>query len=251
VASALERARAARVGESCARWRIGQESKALGASLTSLKPLGLDRGMPAWPDWKEMHDVLMSALTPGDLRAAVVTRWGTDALTLGAECYRTGRSGEVVGASIPLEELCAMAPEEFSALKRELESIDRNFAKPAAPPEEDPENAKHIARIAARGLTLADLQPIDRERFVIETGARVVAVAPGSAAERAGLRPGDVIWLATVPWKTKAGVKVEPVVVEDAVNFGYLLGCAEEAEQETVVVAVVRDEGVVKLEMGK
>jgi len=53
-------------------------------------------------------------------------------------------------------------------------------------------NSESESRI---GLRLDDISPAQRERFALNDtkGALIVGVAPGSAAEEAGLRPGDVI----------------------------------------------------------
>ena len=52
------------------------------------------------------------------------------------------------------------------------------------------------ARVGSLGLTLGDLTPSLAQRFHLgaaSTGALVVGVTPGSAAEMAGLEPGDLI----------------------------------------------------------
>ena len=44
------------------------------------------------------------------------------------------------------------------------------------------------------GMELAELDELERSRYVMTRGARVTSVEPGSAADRAGLQAGDVIW---------------------------------------------------------
>lgn len=62
---------------------------------------------------------------------------------------------------------------------------------------EGPEEAGDLEAARAAGLELEHLPQVARGALALRGGARIVAVAPGSAADRAGLRAGDIVWRMT------------------------------------------------------
>jgi S1-C subfamily serine protease len=87
------------------------------------------------------------------------------------------------------------------------------------------------------GVTTTDLSPEDASRFElpVDAGALVEQVVPGSAADRAGVRSGDII-------TALGGAKVE--------SYGDLLGALRDYEPgETVTLTVFRDTAETNLQV--
>jgi serine protease Do len=87
------------------------------------------------------------------------------------------------------------------------------------------------------GVTTTDLSPEDASRFElpVDAGALVEQVVPGSAADRAGVRSGDII-------TALGGAKVE--------SYGDLLGALRDYEPgETVTLTVFRDAAETNLQV--
>ncbi|MEK7468134.1 MAG: sigma-70 family RNA polymerase sigma factor [Planctomycetota bacterium] len=73
--------------------------------------------------------------------------------------------------------------------------LGRNEELPEGPAE--PPDPESFAASRAVGLELEPVPAIQQGALALRGGSRVLSVAPGSAADRAGLRAGDVIWRMT------------------------------------------------------
>ncbi|MCC6738065.1 MAG: sigma-70 family RNA polymerase sigma factor [Planctomycetia bacterium] len=114
---ALQRARLARAGQSPAAWRVRMEHRFAAAAVPALAAEGLASFLPGMPTAAELREVVLGAAGPDDLRVAVVSRWGEEALllTVPAALVRTGVPGERVieSADHTLSELVALPPADF------------------------------------------------------------------------------------------------------------------------------------------
>ncbi|MCE9581558.1 MAG: sigma-70 family RNA polymerase sigma factor [Planctomycetes bacterium] len=250
LAQALERARAARADEACTDWHIRREAESSAGAEARLRGVGLDRLLPSWPAPDELHDALMNAASAEGLRTSIVSRWGEDALRLDAGCYRA-RSDGFGWSQISIPEVLRMDDAAFASLKKELESIPDNRPHPAEAAGMEARHRDEHARVAAAGLEVADLSSLDREHFILDCGARVVSVAAGSDAEKAGLRVGDIVWKAVVTIESKTGRTSEPIPVNGESGLAFCLKSADNQEVRVLAVQVVREEGVTSLQIGK
>ena len=247
---AWEAARAARAGDKPADWRIRRETEAGASAVEKLRTVGLDRVLPDVPDRDELHAALMDASSPTALRIAVVSRWGEEALILQTWCYRPNPSG-FSWSTIGIAEAASMDPAVFDALKKDLEGIAENRPAPAEGPEMEKRRREEHARVAAAGLEVAELSSLDRERFIVDCGARVTVVVPGSAADRAGLRAGDILWKAVVQLRSKSDFRLEAVPVNGESGLAVFLKGMDDTGAESLELKVVRESGVESVSLGK
>lgn len=206
--TAWEIARGSRRGDGEAVWRIQRESETASAVVGRLRTVGLEGLMPAWPTPDDLHATLMDAGSPRDLRDGVIQRWGTEALGLEAWCYRSSGPGATSWSQLKLSDAAAMEEGEFRKLRKELEGIPENRPKlPDGPAMAERRREEH-ARVAAFGLEVEALSTLDRERHLVECGALVLSVLPGSSAERLGLVTGDILWKTVAEFEGKTGKHV-------------------------------------------
>ncbi|NUN49438.1 MAG: PDZ domain-containing protein, partial [Candidatus Brocadiae bacterium] len=205
IGTAWEQARAARRGDRTVAWRARRESDVVSGAVEKLAQVGLDGLLPGWPSRDDLHEALMEASSPGSLRRTLLDRWGAEALRLEAWCYRSTGPGAWRWSFLPLAEVLAMSEADFARLREELHAIPNNRVEPTDAPAMAERRRAERARVAAFGLEVEALSPLDRDRYLVECGATVVSVTPGSAAERLGLRAGDVVWKTVSTWEGKGG----------------------------------------------
>ncbi|HXI04484.1 MAG TPA: PDZ domain-containing protein [Candidatus Saccharimonadales bacterium] len=136
---------------------------------------------------KATHAVLAIAifvtLPSGALRA--------DETSQNAEAEKNTRLSEEVRQRVELEKQIRLAKREYEAASRKLAELS---AKLAAQP---PLDSRRAYRIEIRGERRARLGIVVQTRDTGDAdpnGATIVAITPGSAAEDAGLHPGDVVY---------------------------------------------------------
>ena len=104
--------------------------------------------------------------------------------------FRNGIAASRPGTKVNLKVWRGGKPVSVTVTLGELPDDDKIASrKPGKTPSNNSESESRI------GLRLDDISPAQRERFSLNDtkGALIVGVAPGSAADEAGLRPGDVI----------------------------------------------------------
>lgn len=250
VSDALDRARRARAGDACVRWRVRQELDAASPAYALLSPLGIESLLPpGFPGRVEVLELLIAAKSPEALRETIVGRWGEEALLLDTPLRMPDGNGGSTWTPMPLDGLCAMKPGEFAALVRRIAADPVGMSEGVAPPEDPAARDARIARVRALGLEVDDLTSQERERFLVEVGVRVLSVAEGSAAAKAGVRTGDVIWMAKSPWREKGGgvsADADWTTLEDERFFGEVVGRVAEGGFAALEIRVVRESGVVE-----
>ena len=162
------------------------------------------------------------------LEAWVVRTWGAD--------------GEGMQGAIEVGRACSLKETEYRALRADLQKHSTNRRRAPSP---DP------VEIAARrdlylklGLTVAAAGPMERERFLLESGVLVVAVAPEGAASKAGLRAGDVIW-------RSRGGEGAPEVLMDEIEAAELAERWAEGRAEGTRLEIVREDRIEIISLGR
>jgi len=231
-------------------WRRPIERASLWALRNLSQPFDLTPvGVPEFPTEESLREVFLSAKDQAGFRGAVLSRFGEDALdqTL---CYYDGSPDTFSLKSVALDAaMKTWSAEEFLAVQGRAEKIGENHPKPEeAPAAENPAYAAHRARIASTGLEVVEMAASARKTALVTGGVEVRSVAQGSAADKAGLRVGDVIWRAHVPNNNPMGGQVGRIEAQspsNPIHFGWLLGEAE--AMEAITLDVLRDGGCVQV----
>jgi RNA polymerase sigma-70 factor, ECF subfamily len=150
-----------------------------------------DQWLTAWREALQANESLASAfdLPPGAQRRADAMV-AADRLESALSRARASRQGETAVSWRTRRE-----SEIEIASATAVAVLGREEVLPDGPAE-DSDSADFIASRAV-GLELEPVPAIQQGALALRGGARVLAVAPGSAADLAGLRPGDVIWRMT------------------------------------------------------
>ncbi|MCE9583455.1 MAG: sigma-70 family RNA polymerase sigma factor [Planctomycetes bacterium] len=111
-----------------------------------------------------------------------------------------------------------------------LAVLGRDDEFPEAPAEMP--DAEELAFSRAIGLELDPVPPLERSSLALRGGARIVAVVPGSVADRAGLQPGDIIWRCVRAGLAPASTPREILRPQDVSDF------LEGASGEAVIVVM-------------
>lgn len=238
--TAWELARAARRGDATVEWRVQCESDAVSGVNGNLASVALDGLLPAWPTRDDLHGVLMDAASPADLRDSAIRRWGAESLGLDAWCYRSRGPGAWSWSSMKLSDAAAMNDAEFQKLKEELESIAENRPKTPDGPAMQERRRQERARVAAFGLEVEPLSPLDRERHLVECGALVRSVAPASAADRLGLVAGDILWKTVAEFEGKGRRFTSDVPVWGESGLATILGESGDFGGHVLALKVLR-----------
>ena len=209
-AEALARARAARAGDAVVRWRVRREAEACAEFAAAFERFGLRSAVPEAPEPGVLWELAKAASGPAEFRTMLLTRWGPESLLLEVSWsipVRAEDDNSVIGwenRSAGADEVCAMTPDRFATLQKELRGWDE-VAKEDDPQPLPADDVK--PRLREIGIAAASLSAGDRERLILEGGARVVSVEPGSVADTAGVRAGDIAW--RVRWVAEDGSEVE------------------------------------------
>ncbi len=172
-----------------AEWIDRDAGLADAVEIEETESLG-DAWLAAWREALRANAALGDAFErpPGAQRRADVIA-ALDDLEKALGRARDARGGETaVSWRIRREsEIEIASAGAVACLGREVESIEDGSAP-------DPED---FAASRAVGLELEIVPAIQRGALALRGGARIVSVVPGSAADRAGLRAGDIVWRVT------------------------------------------------------
>jgi RNA polymerase sigma-70 factor (ECF subfamily) len=150
-----------------------------------------DAWLAAWREALQANESLARAFeNPPGARRRADALVAADALESALGKARESRHGEsaVAWRTRRESEIEIASAAAVACLGRE-EDLPEGPAEPV-----DPEA---FAASRAAGLELEPVPAIQQGALALRGGARILSVAPGSAADRAGLRVGDVIWRMT------------------------------------------------------
>ncbi len=232
-----------------AAYRKGVELQLLRSLRNLTGPYALTPvGVPEFPTVEEIREVFFSAKDTAELRSVIVARWGEDALD-GSLSYYEGTKDSFSWVSHDLSALLKeWTPEQFLAVQERARAIPENFIIRIIELPDDAAYEVHRERVKGTGLGLGELEVADRQTYLVANGVKVTSVAQGSAADKAGLRVGDVIWRAHVPNNNPMGGnpgRIEPQSPSNVVNFGWQLG--EAKGMEAITLDVLRDGACVQV----
>jgi hypothetical protein len=174
------RARAERKGEG--EWKRQAERECLDSASPVLEILGLRDGGPCWPSRDELNSLIMGASGPAEFGRRVTEMWGDGAQDAFAMFETTGGM-----LWVRVSVIAANDESEFAQLKAwAVAGFKTKPLKPAP------------GSLEVCGVTFMDLDDSDRARLALLSGAKVMAVLPGSAGDRAGLKVGDIVFATEV-----------------------------------------------------
>jgi RNA polymerase sigma-70 factor (ECF subfamily) len=248
---ACARAREARAGQA-APWRIAREWECTWCVAGRIRAVGLGEIVASCPTHEELRAALQDGRTQESLRRSVVSKWGEEALALKTSYYAAYRSKHGQGitlCSTTFRAVLAMNEAEFAEFRGKLEDGERQYLEGLAESREHPEVKRLKEACAEVGLELAELTAIERGRYFLDHGALVIAVAAGSAAEKAGIQVGDVLWRATVPVESKRDVAPAACPIWNPGSLGSMIEGARRRGAPEIPIEAVRESGHVKLSL--